>query len=186
MKTFLEVGACDFDNLDDLLDRGWKGVFVEPIPDYASQLRKKVYRPGTVAEVIEAAITNFDGHISMETVPNERGWMRGISHISSETLDNTVSGLVRKNAADRMKLTNVKAMRFDTLLDACNIQRIDLLQMDVEGHELVILNDYSWRLKPSFIRIEHKFVDDTILFKLLESKGYKCWTERDDIYGILL
>lgn len=186
MKMFIEIGACDFDNLDDLLDRGWKGIFVEPIPEYYNSLRSKVMKPGRVVNVVPAAITNFDGKVDMETVPGGPGWLRGISHISSEVIDNTVSGLVKKNAANHMKKINVAALRLDTLLEIYHVDRIDLLQMDVEGHELVILNDYSWKIKPSYIRIEHKFVDDTILTSLLERKGYKCWTEKDDIYGILV
>lgn len=188
MKTFVEIGACDFDNLDGLLEAGWRGVLVEPIPEYYKSLVSKVgMSPNAMAaQVVNAAITDHDGVVDMDTVPGGPGWMRGISHISSEVLENTVSGLVKKNAPDAMRKISVKAMRLDTLLTASEIDHIDLLQMDVEGHELVILNDYSWRIKPSFIRIEHKFVDDTILFALLESKGYKCWTEQDDIYGILL
>lgn len=187
MKTFIEIGACDFDNLDLLLDRGWKGIFVEPIPEYCNSLRNKVLTHNTeFVDVVQAAITNKDGTIEMDTVPGGPGWMRGISHISSEILDNTVSGLVKKNAPGRMETITVDAMRMDTLIDKYDVKRIDLLQMDVEGHELIILNDYSWKIKPSYVRIEHKFVDDTILFALLESKGYKCWTEQDDIYGILL
>lgn len=186
MKTFIEIGACDFDNLDDLLDRGWKGIFVEPIPEYCDSLRRKVSSPTRIVDVVQAAISNKDGTIEMETVPGGPGWMRGISHISSEITDNVVSGLVKKNAANRMAKLTVQSWRMDTLIDKCQVKQIDLLQMDVEGHELVILNDYSWKIKPAYIRIEHKFVDDTILTALLESKGYKCWTEKDDIYGILV
>ena len=183
MKTFIEIGACDFNNNDDLLDAGWKGFFVEPIPQYYDNLLRKV--SGKEAVVIRAAVTDFNGTVEMDTVPGATDWTRGISHISSEVLDNTVSGLVKKNARARMQVLSVPAITLDKLFDDYNIDELDFMQMDVEGHELVIFKNYSWRVKPKFIRIEHKFVDDTILFKLLEDKGYKCWTERDDIYGFL-
>lgn len=183
MKTFIEIGACDFDNNIDLLDAGWRGIFVEPIQQYHDNLVWKLQ--GKNADVIRAAITDFNGTVKMDTVPNTQDWMRGISHISSDVTDNTVSGLVKKNAINAMQVVEVPAMTMDTLLSDSNVTEIDFLQMDVEGHELVILNNYSWRIKPKYIRIEHKFVDDTILFDLLESKGYKCWTETDDIYGFL-
>lgn len=184
MKTFIEIGACDFNNNTDLLDAGWRGIFVEPIQQYYDNLAWKMQDVDN-ATVVRAAITDFNGTVKMDTVPNTRDWMRGISHISSEVLDNTVSGLVRKNASNAMQVVEVPAMTLDTLLINNSISEIDFLQMDVEGHELVILNHYSWRIKPKYIRIEHKFVDDTILFDLLESKGYMCWTETDDIYGFL-
>jgi FkbM family methyltransferase len=185
MKTFIEIGACDFNNNLELLDAGWRGIFVEPIQQYYDNLAWKVQGKNN-ATVVRAAITDFDGVVNMDTIPDVlSNWMRGISHISSEITDNTVSGLVKKNASKVMQVVEVPAMTMDTLLLNTDIGEIDFLQMDVEGHELVILNNYSWRIKPKYIRIEHKFVDDTILFKLLEDKGYKCWTERDDIYGIL-
>ena len=183
MKTFIEIGACDFNNNFDLIDAGWKGYFVEPIQQYYDNLAWKV--AGTDAVVVRAAITDFNGEVAMETVLGATDWLRGISHISSEVLDNTASGLVKRNAPQSMEVVKVPALTLDKLLDDYHIDHLDFMQMDVEGHELIILKNYSWRIKPAVVRIEHKFVDDNILFGLLEDKGYKCWTERDDIYGFL-
>ena len=182
-RTFLEIGACDFNNNDDLLDSGWRGIFVEPIEQYYNSLAKKVQ--GKDAIVVKAAITNFNGNVNMDTVPNGEDWLRGISHISSEITSNITSGLVKTNVPDILQVVEVPAMTLDTLINTYDVTEIEFLQMDVEGHELVILNNYSWHVKPKFLRIEHKFIDDTLLVSLLESKGYKCWTERDDVYGIL-
>lgn len=183
MKTFIEIGACDFNNNDDLLDSGWKGYFVEPIQQYHDNLAWRLQDKD--ATVIQAAVTDFDGVVNMDTVLGATDWIRGISHISSDVLDNTVSGLVKKNARTHMQVVQVPAITLDTLLTQYNIDHLDFMQMDVEGHEIVILKAYSWRVKPSFIRIEHKFVDDNILYAMLEEQGYKCWTEKDDIYGFL-
>ena len=183
-KTFIEIGACDFDNNDDLLDSGWRGIFVEPIWQYYNNLARKVQ--GKDATIVRAAITDFDGTIKMETIPNcAETWIRGISHISTDTLHNTASGLVKLNAPDTLQVVDVPAMTLDTLLTTHDVTDIDFMQIDVEGHELVILNNYSWRIKPKFLRIEHKFIDDGILTSILERNGYKYWVERDDLYGIL-
>jgi len=40
MKTYVEIGACDFDNLDGYLDDG-RVIFVEPVPVYMESLKKK-------------------------------------------------------------------------------------------------------------------------------------------------
>ena len=40
---FVEVGACDFDNLDALLHDGWRGYFIEPVPEYLHSLMQKIY-----------------------------------------------------------------------------------------------------------------------------------------------
>ena len=45
--------------------------------------------------------------------------------------------------------------------------------------------DYSFRIKPRFVKIEHKHVDDILLAKKLEENGYLVWVENDDIYGLI-
>jgi FkbM family methyltransferase len=132
-KTFIEIGACDFDNNDDLLDSGWRGIFVEPIWQYYNNLARKVQ--GKDATIVRAAITDFDGTIKMETIPNcAETWIRGISHISTDTLHNTASGLVKLNAPDTLQVVEVPAMTLDTLLTSHDVTDIDFMQIDVEGH----------------------------------------------------
>ena len=62
---------------------------------------------------------------------------------------------------------------------------VDFLKIDAEGHELNILMGYSFILKPRFIKIEHKHVDDILLCSKLKENGYLVWTEKDDIYGLI-
>jgi hypothetical protein len=38
MKTFLEIGTCDFDTLNFLSDAGWRGVMVEPVKKYLNNV----------------------------------------------------------------------------------------------------------------------------------------------------
>ena len=35
-KTFVEIGVSDFNTLEQLLDNGWEGYFVEPVKRYAN------------------------------------------------------------------------------------------------------------------------------------------------------
>ena len=41
MKTFIEIGACDFDTLVHLSDEGWQGIVVEPIREYYNNIERK-------------------------------------------------------------------------------------------------------------------------------------------------
>ena len=61
---------------------------------------------------------------------------------------------------------------------------MDLLKVDAEGHELNIFMNYSFKIKPRMIKVEHKHVSDTILARKLELNGYLVWTEKSDIYAI--
>jgi FkbM family methyltransferase len=195
MKTFVEIGACDFNNLDELGQYGWQGYLVEPIPYFCEQLTQKLAEVPNM-HVIQAAISDHDGTTKMLTLDTfgEDGnadipaWMRGISHIKpaeGQAIDNFTSGLITRNAPQHALEMEVPCMTLDTLIDQNNITEIDFLQMDAEGHELTIFNNYSWKVKPKMMRIEHKFVDDTMLSQLFADQGYMCWTERDDIYAIL-
>ena len=73
----------------------------------------------------------------------------------------------------------------DLLINIPSDQQIDVMKVDTEGHELNILMNYSFRIKPRFVKIEHKHVDDTLLVRKLEENGYMVWTEKDDIYGVV-
>ena len=189
MKTFIEIGCSDFNNLDAFLDHGWRGFFVEPIPKYFNSLYSKVKdKPNSVC--VEAAITDRDGFIKMDVLQsfNEEQWQRGISHVHVEgDHSNIASNLVQrnKNIGD-VTTIEVPCMTLDSLLNSFKITSVDLLQIDVEGHELVVLENYSWKVKPSMLKIEHKFIDDSRLTKMLDNLGYKWWLEREDLYGILM
>lgn len=195
MKTFVEIGACDFNNLDELGQYGWQGFLVEPIPYFYKQLTQKLAEVPNM-HVIQAAISSYDGTAKMLTLDtfgedgsaNIPAWMRGISHMKpaeGQAIDNFTSGLITRNAPQHALEIEVPCMTLDTMIQQNGITEIDFLQMDAEGHELAIFNAYSWNVKPKVMRIEHKFVDDTVLSQLFTNQGYMCWTERDDIYAIL-
>lgn len=182
-KTCLEVGCSDFNNLAHFVDHGWDVFMVEPVPRYAESLRSKY--PG--ATVVEAAISNVNGTLPMAVFNTDRKheWMKGISHLDVKE----ASGLVDRNAAlgsGTKQVIEVEALTLDTLLSVYNINDIEYLQIDVEGHELVILENYSWRIKPKYLKVEHKFIDDNRLAALLTAKNYHVSVERDDVYAVLL
>ena len=62
--------------------------------------------------------------------------------------------------------------------------KIDYLKIDTEGHEMNILDSYSWNILPSFIKIEHAHIDDVYAKSLLEARGYVVYTEASDMYAI--
>lgn len=192
MKTFIELGACDFENLDSLLDHGWRGIFVEPVPKHNMSLQHKLTgKPN--ATVMPVAVSNKNGYLDMEIIDigeDTPDWMKGISHVKVDSVANAASGLVDRNVTEdtgeKKQVITVPCMTLDRLIETCNITQIDFLQMDVEGHELVILEDYTWNVKPQMLKIEHKFIDDKRLTALLKFQGYHVFYERHDLYGFLL
>ena len=75
-------------------------------------------------------------------------------------------------------------MTLDSLITENEIDHIDFLKLDVEGHETNIIESYSWTIKPTFIKLEHWHIDDKNMKQMLESQGYLVYTEDRDIYAI--
>ena len=65
-----------------------------------------------------------------------------------------------------------------------NITYIDYLKVDVEGHEMDIFETYDWSVKPTFMKIEHRHIDDIKLSKMFQEQGYITYTERGDMYCV--
>lgn len=186
MKTFIEIGCADFDTLLPLAARGWRGFFVEPIKRHCESLRDQARRvgiPDEQAKIFEMAISDHNGGLTMIESTGE-GWAAGISHVegegrSSGLLDNPL------NAQFRGPLIPTPCVTLDNFISSQGIVSIDFLKVDVEGHELAILGAYSWKVKPSLIKVEHKHSDLDSIRRILSRKGYLTYTESEDLYAIL-
>jgi len=179
-KFFVEIGAANFDTLFPLAKSGWRGVVIEPIPKMALELRK-IYQ-GTDVKVIQVAISDFDGEVEMAVARDDGSWLSGCSHIVSENHLGYKLSTNKDRQGDFEEKIKVKCFSLDSILQG--IDRVDLLKVDAEGHELNIFMNYSFKIKPRMIKDEHKHVSDTILARKLELNGYLVWTEKSDIYAI--
>jgi FkbM family methyltransferase len=111
-------------------DRGWHGLNVEPLPEHFALLR--AYRPRDVCR--QVAVTDQPGRATLHIDPAES---RGCSTIVPEYVSAMSGGLP-------VETVEVEALRLMDLLDEHEVDRIDLLKIDVEGFEGVIINDTDW------------------------------------------
>jgi len=192
IKTFVEIGTCDFDTNIKLANNGdWKGIMVEPSPLIYNNLADMAMSsnfPNNL-KILNCAISDRDGviefAIAKEKQEEGNEWARGIGTVVDPNHKGTNLYTLGDNAEllyDRV--IEVPCMTLDTLVMSQGLKAIDYLKLDTEGHEATILNAYSWSVLPTFIKLEHFHIDDVAMKALLESKGYLVYTEAQDMYAI--
>lgn len=135
-RTFLDLGANDgvtLSNTRALWEKGWSGVLVEASPMAYHKLCENVKgRPDTVT--IEAAIWKTDGHIVLE----ESGEHLGTGDTA------LLSSVVRREVNKWRSTTNFKAISVQTMTVATLLSRVvyktfDFISIDIEGADLIAL-----------------------------------------------
>jgi FkbM family methyltransferase len=138
---FVEVGANDpkKDSQSWHLEQaGWTGILVEPLPDLAAALRRQ-----RTAQVFEVACSS----------PDRAGQVMRL-HVagpfSSFDPNLAVTGMRADHAID------VAVRTLDDVLSEGSAQvPIDLMSVDVEGHEIEVLSGFDFaRWKPRLVLLE--------------------------------
>jgi len=191
MKTFIEIGTCDFDTNLPLIEGGeWKGIMCEPAPIYFGNLKKQSEEIKNSENLIleNLAISDYNGRLEFVVARSdhntENSWQRGISSVVSDhhTGERLFDYDENKNLI--AETIEVPCLTLDELIHKHKIESIDYLKIDTEGHEMNIIDAYSWDIKPTIIKLEHMHIDDIYMATLLQEKGYIVYTEQRDIYAI--
>ena len=78
-------------------------------------------------------------------------------------------------------------MTLDTLIDKYDVKDIDFLKIDIEGMEYVVLDTYSWKIKPKLLKIETNWVYTVEESLEVKNKGLLTyWTQRLEELGYLI
>lgn len=188
---FLEVGAMDGVGHDALhphisKNEDWEGVLVEPLPDMFQKLQKN-YSGRHNLRFENSAITDQIGTAEITRIPEEYvdgecpAWADGIS-----TLRPDIHIIGRHDDLAAHSITqSVRTTTIDALVTKYNIERIDLLQIDVEGFDKEVF-DQVWQagFRPELIKIEVNYLTYVVIKELrdlLEADGYGCFFQRDDM-----
>jgi FkbM family methyltransferase len=140
--TFVEVGAYDgemFSNTSCLADRGWRGLYIEPVESSYQQCVAR-HRANTNVTVVNRAIGPVETMI--------RFWSNGQFSTGSvdEMIVNAKSGWIGPMG---MREIEVRQVRLDTTLRAAGIEPgFDLLVVDVDGMEEAVFDSFDlplWR-----------------------------------------
>lgn len=156
--VFVDVGANDpvkDSQTWHLEQRGWTGVLIEPLPQCASRLRQQ-----RRAIVVEAACT----------CPERAGQTARLQVAGPYS---TLEPQLRVADCSSCGEVEVRLTTLDEILQSNGIEAIDLLSLDVEGHELEVLRGFSLeRYRPRLVLIEDHALDFS-RHRALTARGYR-------------
>jgi len=80
---------------------------------------------------------------------------------------------------DGASARQVRAIRIDTILRECDVERVDYLKMDIEGAEAVVLSEpMPWLERVQSLKIEvHPPAEMATLRSRLEEHGFRTWLD---------
>ena len=144
---FVDVGAHHpqrFSNTYTLYLRGWRGLNIDPLPGSAEQFRR--VRPGDISIEVGVAM--------------ERA--RLTYHQFDEPALNTFSPKLAAQRESEVGVRSCGTREIDTvpLVELLNTylpkeKRFDVLNVDVEGLDLEVLQSNDWRIyRPRFVLVE--------------------------------
>jgi FkbM family methyltransferase len=181
---YLEAGAHDGvaqSNTLLLSKNRWTGILVEPSPITFEKLM--LNRPKdllvNVALVGSGNVTTIRGTFgegSLMSSADEELMLRTpkekktfIAKLIDRIPNNRITKNLRKSS---LATIEVPAKTLDKVLGENNIQRIDILILDVEGFELDALRGFRFHPKPRVVIIETRYKMAAEISNLMLSKGF--------------
>lgn len=141
---FVDIGAADgYDcsNTSCLAEAGWGGIMIEPVPEYFESCKKR-YLSYPRISVLDFAVSNQNG---------KKNLLKSSLMSTLETSGMPYDRALEHN--DGQIIVNCKTL--DSILEQYNISEIDILSLDVEGHEMSVLQSFDiLRYKPKLCIIE--------------------------------
>lgn len=165
---FVDVGANDGklgSMTYDLEKKGWSGILIEPNPTLVENLKKVRTSP-----VFPYAISSLEGDLPFYIVEGPDN-LHGLSRFNyTKEFEDHVKkcgGSVKKTIVHVKKISSV-------MKEAQNLETVDFLKIDVEGHEFEVLQSFDFeKFKPRLIVTEDNFKDaNKSVRHFLQSKGY--------------
>lgn len=166
---FVDVGANDGKTGSmtyDLEKNGWTGILIEPNPILVESLKKVRTSP-----VFPYAISSLEGNLPFYIVEGPDN-LHGLSRFNyTKEFEDHV-----KKSGGSVQKTIVHVKKISSIMEeAQNIDSVDLLKIDVEGHEFEVLKSFDFdKYRPRLIVTEDNFKDaDKSVRNFLRSKGYE-------------
>ncbi len=164
---FVEVGCIDgkrFSNTLTFEKRGWTGLCVEAHAGYIELLHAN--RPRSIIE--HCAVSNYDEDMA-KFYANSRG---SLSTLDKSKEDEFAKKFGRFFSGFQEQLVPKRTL--NTLFSKHNINIIDILSVDVEGHEVEVIQGIDFlKYQPQVLLVESDSIKhEQMLSELLMAAGY--------------
>ena len=181
--TFLQVGGFDGSSNDimkPLLKRfPIRGIIAEPQDNVFSSLKAN-YKNFNGVSVVKLGVSDVD---CTKKFYQTIGYASQVCSLDKDHL--LKHKIPKQDIASKM----VKFLTIKSILSMHNFDKLNLLQIDAEGHDYTILKSIDYDLiKPQIIRFETTHMSKSGLNEVLEvmsSHNYKFHPENRDITAIL-
>lgn len=185
---FVEIGGMDGISYDPLYtpahSYGWSGLIAEPLPPMFQRLCR-AYGDRPQVRCAPFAVMEASGVRDLYYVPADAierhalpKWLDGTSTFYQ---DRTRLWEFREH----VQAAQVRCVTLAGLLERYRVEKIDLLQIDVEGGDLMILRQVNFqRFSPQVIRIETTQLSEPELaeaYALFAKQGYLTLSEQEDV-----
>lgn len=144
-----------------LYKRGWEGINIDPNPDVAQMFDKTRSR---------------DTNLNIAVSDSKQSAFYIFEDSALNTLSKTNAESTIKSGQSKLtKVVEVKTEKLSDILEKyAKTQKIDFMNIDVEGLELEVLKSNNWRkFKPSVLAVENILSTNKKISKLLKEKGYR-------------
>lgn len=139
---FIEIGTSDFRTLIEKADDRTIGLSIEPIKQYLDNLPNKplVTKANYAISDIKGEVEIYyvdPGNIAKYNLPT---WVRGCNSINRP--HPTVKKMLGEKYETIITIDKVKVITWEDIIRIYDVEGIKTLQIDTEGHDGVILENY--------------------------------------------
>lgn len=157
---FIEVGANDGFRQSNTYYferfKGWQGILIEGIPE----LYQKCIAERPNSQVFNCALVAEDYPEPFVTMKyaNLMSIVEGSLKSESDDENHLKTAIEAQHDVDASYAIKVPARTLTSILDECQVTKIDLFSLDVEGFELNVLKGLDFdKYRPEYMLIESRF-----------------------------
>jgi len=187
---FVQIGSNDGISNDYLykLIKNYhlRGILIEPQKDIF-EILKENYSNEDQLIFENIAITTHDGYADLFRLKDNYShligeWANQISSLYRTHIEKQI--LWESNSDEIFESYKIPCLRLNSLYKKHGVEKVDLLQIDTEGHDYEIIKTIDFQsLKPTIICYEHIHLspkERESCWNLLRDQGYIMWTHRMD------